>query len=254
MKQVEFATYRDDERLRMRYQGVLLSNALRENRCEEVFQLEQPSQEDARYAALLARGRDARLRRLARRLFLARLWERVSRAAPRALRTAAAACGVLCIGLTTAFASSASFRVQVYTMLAQDYGEYTAISMKATPEDAFDVPEEWGGDYYPSYIPDGFEMTDIYNGLDVMFYVEYRNADNIRLDFDDDPPFAESNIDTENARVYYTDIHGEQALVAVKSTHVIIVWSEYNRIFTVSIDGDDEETALRVARSVRRIR
>lgn len=253
MKQVEFATYRDDERLRMRYQGVLLSNALRENRCEEILHLNEWTQEDARYAAFLARGRDARLRRLARRLFLAQLWERVSRAAPRALRTAAAVCGVLCIGLTTAFASSASFRVQVYTMLAQDYGEYTAISMKATPEDAFDVPEEWGGDYYPSYIPDGFEMTDIENAFNRIFSVEYRNSENIRLDFDDSPLTMEMNIDTENAFVYDIDIHGEQALVAVKPEHVIIVWSEYNRIFTVSLDGEDEETALQVAKSVKRI-
>lgn len=254
MKRMERAGYQDDERLRTRYQSVLFSSALRENRREEVHRLNEPSEEDARYAAFLARGRDARLRRLMRRLFLRRLWERFKYTAPHALRKVAAACGVLCIGLTTAFASSESFRVQVYTMFAQDYGEYTAISMKEVPEAAFDVPEEWGGDYYPSYIPEGFEMTDIYNGLDVMFYVEYRNADNIRLNFDDDPISTEMNIDTENARVYYTDIHGEQALVSVKPKHVIIVWSEDNRIFTVSIDGDDEETALRVARSIRRIR
>ncbi|MDO5377483.1 MAG: DUF4367 domain-containing protein [Clostridia bacterium] len=254
MKRKEQAGYRDDERLRTRYQGVLFSSALRENRCDEVHHLCEPSEEDARYAALLAKGRDARLRRLMRRLFFRKLWERLKGGAPRALRTAAAACAALCIGLTTAFASSESFRVTVYTMFAQDYGEYTAISMKEAPEAAFDVPEEWGGDYYPSYIPEGFEMTDIQNAFDYMFWVEYRNADNIRLGFDDDPISAQMNIDTENAHVYYTDIHGEQALVSVKPEHVIIVWSEDNRIFTVSIDGDDEETALRVARSIRQIR
>lgn len=254
MKHTEQAGYQDDERLRTRYQRVLFSSALRENRREEVRHLNELSEEDARYAALLERGRDARLRRLLRRFFIRQLWEWMTRAAPRALRTAAAACAVCCVGLTTAFASSESFRVQVYAMFARDYGEYTAIGMEETPEASFDVPMDWGGEYYPSYIPEGFEMTDIYNGLDTMFYVEYRNDSNIRLDFDDDPMTMEMNIDTENARVYYTDIHGGQALVAVKPTHVIIVWNEYNRIFTVSIDGDDEETALRVARSVRRIR
>lgn len=254
MKYLEHVGYQDDESLRARYQRVLLSNALRENRGTEVQCLNEPSAGDARYAALLEKGRQARLRRLQRRFFLMQLWERINHAAPHALRTAAAACAICCVGLTTAFASSESFRVRVYAMFARDYGEYTAIGMEETPEASFDVPQEWGGAYYPSYIPEGFEMTDIENAFNRLFWVEYRNADGIRLGFDDEDTSAEFNIDTENARAYYTDIHGEQALVAVKDVHVIIVWSEDNRIFTVSIDGDDEETALRVARSVRRIR
>ena len=65
---------------------------------------------------------------------------------------------------------------------------------------------------------------------------------------------AESNIDTENAQVYYTEIHGNTALVSVKADLTIVSWKEQNRILSVVFDGEMEEDALKVAKSVTRIK
>ena len=78
---------------------------------------------------------------------------------PRTMRFAVAALGILCIGLTTAFASSETFRVRVFSMFAEDHGQYTAIGLREDEQKAFDVPNGWEGMYYPSYIPDEFEVV-----------------------------------------------------------------------------------------------
>ena len=65
---------------------------------------------------------------------------------------------------------------------------------------------------------------------------------------------AESNIDTENAQVYYTEIHGNTALVSAKADLTIVSWNEQNRILSVVFDGEVEEDALKVAKSVTRIK
>lgn len=65
---------------------------------------------------------------------------------------------------------------------------------------------------------------------------------------------TESNIDTENAQVYYTEIHGNTAMVSVKEDVTIVAWNEKDRIFAVIVDGEVEEGALEVAKSVMRIK
>ena len=59
---------------------------------------------------------------------------------------------------------------------------------------------------------------------------------------------------SENAQVYYTEIHGNTALVSVKADLTIVSWNEQNRILSVVFDGEVEEDALKVAKSVTRIK
>lgn len=173
--------YRSDERMRLQYERMLLCAALRENRDQEVETLRRPRGEEEACAAVFEKSRAHMLARLNRRMLWRAFCEGMCRVAPRAARVTAAAAALLCVGLTAAFAASDAFRVQVYALFAQDYGEFTAIRAQAVPEKAFDVPTEWGGDYYPAYIPEGFEIVEVYNGLDIEFFVQYQNAEGIRL-------------------------------------------------------------------------
>ena len=130
------------------------------------------------------------------------------------MRFAVAALGILCIGLTTAFASSETFRVRVFSMFAEDHGQYTAIGLREDEQKAFDVPNGWEGMYYPTYIPDGFEVINVENLSEQIFLISFENKNNEYLTFEEMTEDAESNIDTENAQVYYTEIHGNTALVS----------------------------------------
>ena len=167
-----------------------------------------------------------------------------------------AALGILCIGLTTAFASSAPFRVRVFSMLKKDHGQYTAVKLQEDEQKSFDVPNGWEGMYYPSYIPAEFEVESVENsfGREFAAYMRDKNNSDVRLIFEEMSENNEMNVDTENARVYHTEIYGRDAIVSIKEETSTVIWSENNRILSVMMDGDNEEQILKVAKSVKQIK
>ena len=254
MKKMNKSEYQDDQKLRAEYQKVLISKAMREIRDKEADSLLESSPEDQRYLEFLEANREKRMEKMMRRLRWISLKKQFFTVVPRTMRFAVAALGILCIGLTTAFASSETFRVRVFSMFAEDHGQYTAIGLREDEQKAFDVPNGWEGMYYPTYIPDGFEVISVENLSEQIFLISFENKNNEYLTFEEMTEDAESNIDTENAQVYYTEIHGNTALVSVKADLTIVSWNEQNRILSVVFDGEVEEDALKVAKSVTRIK
>ena len=254
MKKMNKPEYQDDQKLRAEYQKVLISKAMREIRDEEADSLLECSPEDQRYLEFLEANREKRMEKMMRRLRWISLKKQFFTVVPRTMRFAVAALGILCIGLTTAFASSETFRVRVFSIFAEDHGQYTAIGLREDEQKAFDVPNGWEGMYYPTYIPDGFEVINVENLSEQIFLISFENKNNEYLTFEEMTEDAESNIDTENAQVYYTKIHGNTALVSVKADLTIVSWNEQNRILSVVFDGEMEEDALKVAKSVTRIK
>ena len=254
MKKMNKSEYQDDQKLRAKYQKVLISKAMREIRDEEADSLLECSPEDQRYLEFLETSREKRMEKMMRRLRWISLKKQFFTVVPRTMRFAVAALGILCIGLTTAFASSETFRVRVFSMFAEDHGQYTAIGLREDEQKAFDVPNGWEGMYYPTYIPDGFEVINVENLSEQIFLISFENKNNEYLTFEEMTEDAESNIDTEKAQVYYTEIHGNTALVSVKADLTIVSWNEQNRILSVVFDGEVEEDALKVAKSVTRIK
>ena len=254
MKKMNKSEYQDDQKLRAEYQKVLISKAMREMRDEEADSLLESSPEDQRYLEFLETSREKRMKKMVRRLRWISLKKQLFTVAPRTMRFAVVALGILCIGLTTAFASSETFRVRVFSMFAEDHGQYTAIGLREDEQKAFDVPNGWEGMYYPTYIPDGFEVINVENLSEQIFLISFENKNNEYLTFEEMTEDAESNIDTENAQVYYTEIHGNTALVSAKADLTIVSWNEQNRILSVVFDGEVEEDALKVAKSVTRIK
>ena len=254
MKKMNKSEYQDDQKLRAEYQKVLISKAMREIRDEEADSLLESSPEDQRYLEFLETSREKRMKKMMRRLRWISLKKQFFTVVPRTMRFAVAALGILCIGLTTAFASSETFRVRVFSIFAEDHGQYTAIGLREDEQKAFDVPNGWEGMYYPTYIPEGFEVINVENLSEQIFLISFENKNNEYLTFEEMTEDAESNIDTENAQVYYTEIHGNTALVSVKADLTIVSWNEQNRILSVVFDGEVEEDALKVAKSVTRIK
>ena len=256
MKKMNKSEYQDDQKLKAEYQKVLISKAMREIRDEEADSLLECSPEDQRYLEFLEANREKRMEKMMRRLRWISLKKQFFTVAPRTMRFAVAALGILCIGLTTAFASSETFRVRVFSMFAEDHGQYTAIGLREDEQKAFDVPNGWEGMYYPSYIPAEFEIESVDSsfGREFSVYMRDKNNSDVRLIFEEMSENNEMNVDTENAKVYYTEIHGNTALVSVKTGVTIVTWNEQNRMFSVIIDGEAEKDALKVAKSVTRIK
>lgn len=183
MKKMNKSEYQDDQKLKAEYQKVLISKAMREIRDEEADSLLECSPEDQRYLEFLEANREKRMEKMMRRLRWISLKKQFFTVVPRTMRFAVAALGILCIGLTTAFASSETFRVRVFSMFAEDHGQYTAIGLREDEQKAFDVPNGWEGMYYPSYIPAEFEIESVDSsfGREFSVYMRDKNNSDVRL-------------------------------------------------------------------------
>ena len=99
MKKMNKSEYQDDQKLRAEYQKVLISKAMREIRDKEADSLLESSPEDQRYLEFLETSREKRMKKMMRRLRWISLKKQFFTVAPRTMRFAVAALGILCIGL-----------------------------------------------------------------------------------------------------------------------------------------------------------
>lgn len=169
-------------------------------------------------------------------------WKAVRRAAS----VAAAVISVLAIGTVTAFAASESFRQQLMKFVV----EFTPISVELSMEpleDYMEVPEGYMGEYFISYIPEGFELYKA--GED---WADYRTADDRWLSFNEMDANGVASYDSENADISYVQAFGTDVLVMEKNEHVICIWAFTDRYFSISLDGTKEE-ALRILNSLTHI-
>ena len=184
----------------------------------------------------------------------------VRRAMPRVALIASCLILVLTIALPIAIASSPVLRSRVMRLIVEVDEERGRADFwfVADPDAAFDVPEGWTGNYFPSYIPEGFSVWafDPYVSM-----VEYRPSD--------DPDgyqqlfFAEMTDDsvcfagTDGAEIHHIDIQGRDAMLiegyGLGTYNVSITWAnDTNWFYVVSYDIDTD-VAIQVARSVRKI-
>ena len=109
------------------------------------------------------------------------------------------------------------------------------------------MPSGWQGDYYPTYIPDGYEVSYIgrYSAT-----VEFSNTEGNVLTFNECSESDQFNIDSENALMSYELINGQQVFVIDRTTSATVAWSNGSKLFIVTGHISTEEL-LKIAESVR---
>ena len=184
----------------------------------------------------------------------------IRRAMPRVALIASCLILVLTIALPIAIASSPVLRSRVMRLLVEvdDVQGKARFEFSADPDAAFDVPEGWTGEYFPSYIPDGFFVwrKDPYTNL-----IEFRPEDDSegyqQLFFGEFDENATGLSETDNSEISYIDIHGKPAQVIDGYTDTIhavsITWANDSRWFFVDTYDVDTEVAIEIAQSVKKI-
>ena len=76
----------------------------------------------------------------------------------RFLNTAAAVLAIAFLSFSTAVAVSEPLRARFAEFLTKTTEEYVELRVQVNP-DAAEIPADWITDYYPAYIPDGYELT-----------------------------------------------------------------------------------------------
>lgn len=180
----------------------------------------------------------------------------VRRVFPKVIQVAAAIVLVFAIATPIAFANSASFRSRVLQLLFQvdeELGRATFEFVEDT-DAAFTVPDEWTGDYFPAYFPDGFVFWKI---NPYMLSAEYRNDEGHQVFFNEFTEDTSGSAGTENSQVTYVELNGSLAQVIDgydDGIHgVTITWANDTNWFVVATNDVDTEEALKIAESVKRI-
>ncbi len=119
----------------------------------------------------------------------------------------------------------------------------------STEECAF-VPADWKGTYYPTYIPEGFEISYI---SDASGYVTYQNAVQKTLIFEELEGVAGDGLDMEGSDETEILLNGQLAILSEGAGDASIFWTVEDRYFLLTFQGETDE-AIRIAESVRKIR
>ena len=160
---------------------------------------------------------------------------------------------IVTISAASCFALVPEFQSNVRGLLINMTGKYTEISVDLNPNYLINIPDSWAGDYFPSYIPEGYVLDQTGDETASSFFVEYTNSEQRRMAFFELDVDSRINIDTENAKISVLTIHDADALAVEKTGKSTISWTEYNKCFIVVIDGELSQ-AITVARSVKRVR
>ena len=170
-----------------------------------------------------------------------------------------AACLVLLAGiaLPVAVATSAEFRSKVMQLLIKiDQDNGRAFFQFAEDDDAsFPVVDGWRGEYYPSYIPDGFEVSLLYEDAN---YVEYSCNRTQSIVFSENSSDITSMIDYNVLSPQIIHINGTDAFYVYGqesdgNIFGAVVWQSDTKWFEVVAYNITENELLNVAGSIKKI-
>jgi hypothetical protein len=155
------------------------------------------------------------------------------------------------LAFTAAVAIDRGTRVRMMELLTKMETQYTEISLQEDTDRSFDVPTGWEGNFYPSKLPEGFEVVDLFNGGANMTadFASTHDA-TASISFAECRENGASNLDTEGAELSAELVNGAPAILAKKEQRVSVAWAAENRYFILICEGLSDVDALAIARSV----
>ena len=156
---------------------------------------------------------------------------------------------------TVAFATSKTVRVEVMRLLVSITDEYTALKLMKDEGASFDVPADWQGTSYPSFIPEVMEVSSVDSHPNNSF-VTYRDIEfgENTLNFYEMADSTEVNIDTEDTTIRPIIIQGHSGFYAEKNDRAHVYWSDGQKTFILTTQDMGKETTIKIAEGVKRCR
>ena len=162
-----------------------------------------------------------------------------------------AACLIIAAFLagTYAVANVEAVRMRVMQLLISIKNDHTELEFIEDTPSAFFVPEGWRGLYYPTYIPEGFELQRLGQ---FVCDADYSNSEGKGFNFKELDEGATADLDSEEAQVSYVLIGGRSGLCIEKGKWVTITWSADDRYFILDSTLPKDES-IKIAESVKQI-
>ena len=139
----------------------------------------------------------------------------------------------------------------IYHLVYEENERYTQVGIGEST--GFIDPEvySWEGAYAPTYMPDGFVLTETYLEEPLNAVVYYNDQNYIFINQMDKS--YNMQIDTENASTKIIHLHNSEGLLIVKDGLTTITWSEGEILFEISGTVNTDEIIL-IAENMRKIR
>lgn len=217
--------------------------ALEKEQQDEIARMQAACEKDSELQLFFLKTQPQALRKIQRAADRARYKRFFTTPLPRAAGIAVCLMLTLFLALGVAVASSKTVRVSLTKYVMNVGRDFASFRFEETGK-YVDVPVEWEGQYYPSYLPEGGELRTV-----SMNSVYYDYSDGRILEFAEMDQNWFGNLDTENAIVEDITVHGHAALLIQKDIWNTVVWSEGNYAFLVDYTGSSDET-IEIAESV----
>ena len=152
------------------------------------------------------------------------------------------AAALLIVSIGSAFATMRMVQAGILQLKMEQYPTYSTFELVPTAE-AVEVPAGWEGDFYPTYIPEGYRV-EVTSGVTV----GYVNDSGKMLKIFEGTSDIRMNFDTEDADIRYGRVNGYEATLIEKNGWVTVIWSNKQKFFLVDMQGE-KDTAIRIAES-----
>lgn len=169
---------------------------------------------------------------------------------PQIVRIAAAALLMFYIGSTVAIATVPSVRARVMQLMIQMGTEYAILSLEEDKSASLNVPDDWMGSCYPSYITKGYHLLPVENDGYKLRFEDNAGQWITFSEYDED---ARAYIDVEDSEIQHFTLNGTAALMATKDGCTLMSWAEFDKYYLLRVDSGPQE-AKRIAQEIRKIR
>ena len=161
------------------------------------------------------------------------------------------------LALPITFTASAEFRARVMRLFAQENKQRGEIYFGLTehPEEIYSVPVDWPGEYFPTYIPEGYA---VYSFDPAFALVEYRDEKEhfIRFNESDKKPDLQTNVSTEtNGDIVIDGSNATlmETMLPDNSRSVFVLWQKGEKWLSVQTCCLGREETLKIAQSIKAV-
>lgn len=160
------------------------------------------------------------------------------RSLPRIAQVAACLIIVAAIATPIAIANVEMLRVSVMNVLLDIQKDHTGIQLIEEVDAAFYVPADWEGEYYPTYLPNGYELKSVDS---VICLLSFADSQNNMLYFHEYQSSDKINIDSEDAVVNQEKIDGIDIMLVEKNGITKVVWQNSDHYFVLETNIEHDE-------------
>lgn len=157
--------------------------------------------------------------------------------------------------VTTVFVANVeAIRIKVLNFMMDETEKYTSVDIKEEA-DVLErisraIPPDWEGQYAPTYIPEGFRITEAKNYNDTSSIVYLNDARQMILFQKWPRENVNLRIDTEGTDTTSININGFEGLLVEKDDIIRVMWYSDDVLFTISSQIDKNEL-IKIAESVQ---